>query len=242
MFSRKARTRLLALLGALLAAGIAAGVAAGGTVTIFLGTHTGYAVKHTWTVSKSVTPHSVTLGLNQSTTVQYTVTVTETDVQSGWHIFDGPIFSNVSGNVTNVTVVADPGLTGTLSCPSFPISTDFSCTYDIPVPDGSTRNVTATAYFDDATSVSQIAVADFSKTAPSDITYSGPACVIVNDTYSGGPQNQQVCGSQTFTYTRTIGPYHTCGKFTVNNTATIADPSGINLGHSSAAVTVKVTC
>jgi hypothetical protein len=87
-----------------------------------------------------------------------------------------------------------------------------------------------------------------------DVTFGAPTTekdksVTVSDSYSGGPQNKSVSlsdvstAAKTFPYSRTIGPYETCGqKDAVENTATLYGDNNAVLGSDSASVAVRVLC
>lgn len=73
-------------------------------------------------------------------------------------------------------------------------------------------------------------------------------CVVLDDTFAGGPQGETVClsdlvdGKKIFSYTRTVGPYSTCGDRTVSNTATLSDHHLVALASDTVNVLVRVPC
>jgi len=98
-----------------------------------------------------------------------------------------------------------------------PAGSSATCDYSASPPDGSNRTNTATATLNSI---------DFTATAAVD--FSGATinetdeCIDVSDTYAGGPQSVQVCYGDlpwTYSYSRWIGPYQTCGNYTVDNIA-----------------------
>ena len=69
-------------------------------------------------------------------------------------------------------------------------------------------------------------------------------CVEVSDTYAGGTSGSYCASAApvTFYYSRTVGPYDTCGSYTVDNTATlVTDDTGTTLT-SSVNLPVDVPC
>jgi hypothetical protein len=242
-----------AALGLSLAAG-AAGTAV--TITKFAA-HTGYAQKHTWAITKTAQPSSVTLPGDGVSTAQisYAVTVSSTgSVNTGFVDHDSIGFSNPGGEtVTGVSAVVSQDsqtFPATISQCPLPTTGSLICHYDVNLlsddPFSVTAKVTTTIG-----SVSQtVTVPNFyANLDPSPFT---PAqidtCVSVSDTNPGGPQNQLVCLNTpppvTFNYKATVGPYSStqCGSFNVSNTATFTTNDTGSTGSATANVAVSVPC
>jgi hypothetical protein len=255
------RLGMLAALGVVTALAIGGAAMGGGTVSPFAA-HTHLTRTYNWTVAKSDDHHSaVTLAINESVNVTYSVTVTNTgSTDSDWFVEDGmPIESDGSpftinsigdvsasadqgGTITNATVNVcslDPNYAPPVS---FPFTGDFvGCHWQVSLPSGSPGVVTASVKFADASTASNTKAFDF--TNPLFITEVNK-CVDASDSYAG-PLGTVCVGDspKTFTYQRTIGGYDHCGDFTVDNTATIAnhDTHGV-LGTSSDTIHVTVPC
>lgn len=180
-----------------------------------------------WTIDKSVTPDTWALFDGDSGTSDYTVTLTKgTGVDSAWAVSGTITIENPSdqdapiASVTDVISGAGAGA-ATVVCPvTFPyILPDggtLTCTYSRSLPDGASRTNTAT--------VTLTTSPVFTGTAP--ITFGAPTTTVrdtvhVDDTYSGGPQDQVFSDSGSATYSRTFE----CGddEGTINNTATITE-------------------
>lgn len=191
-----------------------------------------------WTIDKSVTPDSWALFDGDSGTSDYTVALTKgTGVDSAWAVsgtitIDNP--SDQDAPIASVTDVMTGGLSATVVCPvSFPYTLPdgdtLTCTYSRSLPDGTSRTNTATATL----STGPVFTDDAA------VTFGTPTTLVndtvhVDDTYSGGPQDQAFSASGQATYSRTFN----CGadEGTINNTATITET-----GQSDSA-SVTVTC
>ena len=213
--------------------------------------HTSFTRTYAWVVHKSVSSPSVTLAPGQTTTVGYTVSVgSGGSTDSDWLVQDGILLQ--ADNIftaTNVAATIQPdGVSATIDCGAFgsqwllPFTGTFlACHYVASLTNGNApKQTVATVTFDDASTASYTLNWDWSGAA---IT-TKDACANVTDTLQGSLG--QVCVGdplpKTFTYTRTIGPYATCGEYTVNNTAT---STGVDTGATSsdsASVAVHVTC
>jgi len=118
-----------------------------------------------------------------------------------------------------------------------PAGGDLVCTYSANLPDNATRTNTATAVAYTVT-YSDTASIDFSGVDPTNVT---DDCATVDDTLQGVLGTP--CETTTYTYERTVGPYSTCGDFTVDNTATVtAEDSGDTDSDSESILVHVVGC
>ena len=195
-------------------------------------------------------PSTLTLGLNETFTASYHVTVSVKSVtDSNFHVSGTITISNpapiqatgvavsdvITGPIT-ATVDCDPNTTGnqtTVNVPAASNGTDGSatCIYSADLPDGTSRTNTATA---------TLAGVNYTGTAP--VVFDANTtlelvdeCVTVTDDH-GTPLNTAddttlglVCANptigaftapHTFTFTLVIGPFADCGPHTFTNTAT----------------------
>jgi hypothetical protein len=206
----------------------------------------------TWGVDKSISPTNtnLTLDLNQSYIVNYTVVYTQnapTDDQfraSGQVVVTNPASGGPAATTTaTINSLADV-ITGpigvTLSCPvSFPTTlaagSNITCTYtNVALPDKTTRTNTATATrqehsFSSTLTPTNTGTIDYSNTASvafaSSPTFAVDQCVNVSDDNPGTTVTGSTCANKTFTYSKTL-QYATCGPFTVPNTASFTTTAG----------------
>jgi hypothetical protein len=195
-------------------------------------------------------PATLTLGLNETFTASYHVTVSVKSVtDSNFHVSGTITISNpapiqatgvavsdvITGSIT-ATVDCDPNTAGnqtTVNVPAHSNGADgtATCTYSADLPDGTPRTNTATA---------TLAGVNYTGTAPIVFDASTTVelvdeCVTVTDDH-GTPLNTAddttlgvVCANptvgaftapHTFTFTLVIGPFADCGPHTFTNTAT----------------------
>lgn len=195
----------------------------------------------------------LTLSQGETFVETYSVTVTNTGyVDSNGTVQDGILVaSDTPFTATSLSVAISDGIAAVPDCSFFgPYTLPFTgssmlCRYGpVSLPDGSPRTVTATAGFSDGSS----AAGSYAFNFTSDLMPGQPVeydkCVDVTDSYAGNLGT--VCvgdAPKTFSYTRTIGPYHECGDFVVQNTAWISSGHPLHpLDSSSAHVTVHVPC
>ncbi|HMA40773.1 MAG TPA: hypothetical protein VKP10_11885 [Gemmatimonadales bacterium] len=188
---------------------------------------TTYDRTYTWKIDKSADQSSLTLALNQSFVVNYSIVVSETFADANIAASGNITVHNPAPIAAPLTKVAD-AVSGvgaaTVDCGvTFPYNLaaggDLKCTYSITLPDITSRTNTATATLQNTPS----GTTDFTGTA--DVKFGTPSsetdeCIVVSDTYAGDLGT--VCAvdaPKTFTYSRTIGPYATPGTYTVDNTA-----------------------
>ncbi len=139
---------------------------------------------------------------------------------------------------------------------SLPAGSTVTCNYSVPLPDAAARTNTATAtlqnfaysYNNPAGTAKANTTTDFSGTA--DVKFDKPTtevdkCIHITDSLQGDLGT--VCyGTNTLpvtiTYTRNVGPYTTCGQYTVSNTATFTTSDTNTTGSSTWVIPVNVPC
>jgi hypothetical protein len=209
---------------------------------------TSFTRAYHWTIKKSADYSTLTLSTGQSIVVTYKVTVDATYTDSDWAV-SGTITilnpTDLDATIEKVTDVITPGdISPDLSCSVDwnPLPAGYSniCEYSTSLPDGSTRLNTATV-------TTSGDVAGGSGTA--DIVFDAPTkvvddCIEVTDSYAG--DLGKVCADdglpKTFTYTRQIGPYATCGSYQVKNTASFVTNDTETKDSSSWTVDINVPC
>ena len=218
--------------------------------TVFrVNAHTSFDRTYTWDIHKVAHHPSLTLAIGETFDETYDVTVTNTGfVDSNWMAADGLRYTaSTPFTATSVDVVINPGgFVAPVSCPALPFTgTNLVCTWGpVSLPDGSPRTVTATITFADASTATQSYAFDFTNDLIPGQPVEFNKCVDVTDSFAGALGT--VCAdaahpSTTFTYHRTIGPYHECGDFTVENTASLNDDP-VHPSTDSATVHVHVPC
>lgn len=211
-----------------------------------------------WTVDKSADKPSLTLSTGQVFTVGYTVVYNATSADSNYAVNGEITISNPAPMDASLTGVVDSfaGLNASVSCPSMtvPAGGSLVCTYSIPLTAVTNGTNTATA-----TQQNYDYAADGTATASGTTDYSGSAavafsstpsniideCITVSDSYAGSTVTGTVCADaapKTFTYSRDIGPYQTCGSYTVDNTATFVTNDTGSTGSDSVSIPVTVPC
>lgn len=209
-----------------------------------------------WTIAKSADQTDLTLSLGQSFLVNYSVLVSAAKTDSD-HTVAGTItiVNEHPSRAASLTSVADSfaGVDADVDCPglSVPAGGSLVCSYTVE-PGGAVNGLnTATAtqqnysYASDGTATPS-GTTGYSGTA--NVTFGGPTsevdeCVDVSDTLKGALGT--VCAGdapKTFTYSYTVGPYTTCGDFTVDNTASFVTNDTGATGSSSWTVNVNVPC
>jgi hypothetical protein len=207
--------------------------------------HTTFDRTYTWEITKVAHNPSLTLAVGESFVETYDVKVTNTGyTDSNWKALDGIHYkSDTTFTATAVTAVVNPGgISAPVSCPSLPFTgKDLVCSYGpVALPDGSPRTVTATITFADASTASQSFSFDFTNDLLPGQPVEFDKCVDASDSYAGALGTVCVGDSpKTFTYTRQIGPYATCGDYQVENTAWLSNDT---LHPVSATVNVHVPC
>ena len=215
-----------------------------------------------WTIGKSADQSTLTLSKGQQYLINYVVTVdTNGYTDSNWAA-DGTITVHnpapIGATITGISDIVSPDIAATVdfSSVTFPYTLaaggDLIGTYRASLPDATARTNTATAtlqnygYSPDGSSTATGST-DFSGTADVDFSTATMTeydeCIDVSDTYAGDLGT--IClgdAPKTFTYSRWIGPYDTCGEYTVENTATFTGQDPGATGSASRTVNVNVPC
>lgn len=204
---------------------------------------------YAWAIDKSADQSSLTLAVNQSFLVNYSVVVSVSGhTDSDWLVSGNITVHNPAPIAATLNSVSD-AVSGvgaaTVNCGvTFPYvlaaGGDLSCTYSLALPDGTGRTNTATATLQNTPS----GTTDFTGTAV--VSFGAPSseideCIDVSDTYAGSLG--QVCTAQapkTFNYSRTIGPYATPGTYTVDNTASFVTNDQKATGEDKVTVNINV--
>jgi hypothetical protein len=215
-----------------------------------------------WTIDKSAAQTSLTLALNQSSPLNYSVTVNATSTQSDFAVSGAIAVHNpapIPAKLNAVSDVVSEVGAATVNCGvSFPHTLaaggTLNCTYNRSLPDTASRTNTATAtlqnfnYSHDgsatasgATDFSGSAGVNFDNATVTDID----ECATVSDTFAG--LLGSVCAGvdtlpKTFPYSRTIGPFATCGDYSVENTASFETNDTQTTGSDNVSVDVQVPC
>ncbi|MGH3455968.1 MAG: hypothetical protein ACRDP2_16240 [Nocardioidaceae bacterium] len=205
---------------------------------------------HHWTIEKSVSQPTLTLAAGDSTSVTYSVTVTNTgSTDSDWAVAGTVGFSSDPDiTIGAIESFITPGdIAGTIACsPSpFPVAlvSGLSCDYEAALPNADPRTAHAKATVTaspDGPGFRQVNTPfDFSTATVTE----QDECVDVTDSMAGNLGTVCVGDSpKTFTYTQTIGPFSGCGEFSVPNTATFTGTDTGATGSADANVDVTVPC
>jgi len=244
------RVKRLAVLTALTAVtglAIAAGPAlAAGTFTV--SAHTTFDRSYTWAIDKTAHNPALVLAKEESFDEVYDVKVTNTGfVDSNWTVQDGILYQGDGPfTPTSVTAVIQPGnIPATVDCPAGLFGstvTELYCSYGpTNLPTGTPGTVTVTVNYLGG-SASTTRNYNFTTDLLANEPTESQKCVNATDSFFGPLGTVCVADSpKTFTYTRTIGPYHDCGEFTVENTASLDDDL-LHPSTDSATVHVSVPC
>ena len=213
-----------------------------------------YSQTWTWTIDKTGSTADLLLATGQSYDVTYGVTVNATLTDTGWSVSGTIAFRNTSDSPAEVVEIVDQLSDGTLAavtCPSFALPyvlpagyVSAPCTYTASGSGTRPTSNTVTVNVSDGAGgvVSGGAATVAVQYALPTITDS---CVDVTDTQAGDLGT--VCASQgstsfTFTYSRTIGPFASCGDYTVDNIATFTTNDTLTSGSDGWSVAVNVPC
>ncbi len=212
---------------------------------------------HTWTVEKTADQSSLTLGVGDSTLVNYTVTVASTSADSAWAATGTITVNNpapIGATLAGITDVMGTSA-AVVTCPTgvaFPYTlaagATLSCTYVMdltgPVNGTNTATVSQQNVPSGSTSATATAAVDFTTATVKDVdgtatltdSFAGPF-VDANATLPLAITSDET--PVTFTYGRNVGPYATAGSYSIGNTATVtATDSGTSTDSS---VTIPVT-
>jgi hypothetical protein len=214
-----------------------------------------------WTIDKSADQSALTLAVGQSFLVNYAVTVSASSADSDFVVSGNITVNNpapIAATINDVADIVSGGIDASVDCGvTYPYTLaaggTLICTYSASLPDATSRTNTATAtlqnydYNYDTTST-PAGTTDFAGTAAVNFATATITkiheCIDVSDTFGGALG--RVCASdapKTFTYSRQVGPYGTCGSYTVDNTASFAATDDANYtGSDSWTVNVNVPC
>ncbi len=219
---------------------------------------TSFTRTYHWTIDKSADRSELTLAVGEQYLVHYQVDVDATYTDSDWAVSGAITVSNpapVAATILGVADLVSPAIPATVSCGvSFPYALaaggTLVCAYSASLPDASSRTNSATATlqnydYDHTMNPTPAGTTDFSGSAP--VVFGNPAevdeCIEVSDTYAGFLGT--VCYPDiptTFQYSRWIGPFETCGQYTVVNTASFITNDTSATGSDSWTVNVQVPC
>jgi hypothetical protein len=211
--------------------------------------NTSFTRTYHWTIEKSADYSTLTLSTGQVVVVTYEVIVDATYTDSDWAVNGRIDFYNptlLNATIESVSDVITPGnISPNLSCPDFPYTLPpgwiTGCDYSASLTDGEARLNTATV----TTSGDVPGGSDTADVIFDDPTTVVDECIVVTDSYGGNLGTVCVGDEElpkTFTYTRQVGPYATCGTDQVKNTASfVTNDTGAG-GSSSWTVDVDVPC
>lgn len=217
-------------------------------LTVTKDAFTSYTRSYTWDIDKSVSPSSLTLALGQDYLVSYDVSVSAIYADSLHEVHGSIYISNpapMAAPLASVTDMVSPAISASVICPSLsvPAEGSLTCTYSADLPDATNRLNTATATLQNTPS----GTTDFTGTANVEFAATPTAeideCIDVSDTLKGSLGT--VCYTdlpETFSYTSYVGPYETCGEYTVDNVASFVANDTAATGDDSASVAISVPC
>jgi hypothetical protein len=216
---------------------------------------TSYTRTYTWTIDKMANQTSLRLMPGQQFPVDYTVTVSDTYVDSAFAVSGRITATNNTPVTFVVSSVADlldlsggdrsPVVNGCTLPATLDPGESLVCTYrlgPLTTNPGNGTNVATVTYHKTGSLV------DRRVTARATVTFGDPTrvideCVNVTDSLKGSLGT--VCASEapkTFRYTRYVGPYEVCGDYTVSNTASFVTNDTGATGSDRWTVLVNVPC
>ncbi len=220
---------------------------------------TSYTRTYSWTIDKTADASHLTLSIGQQYLVHYEVEVDASYTDSDWAVAGNIWVYNpapMAATINGIADVVSPDIAAAVSCGvSLPYAlgsgATLHCTYAASLPDASSRTNEATATlqnhdYDSSMNPTPGGTTDFSGSAP--VAFGDPTSVVdecaeVTDTYAGSLGT--VCYPdvpQIFSYSRWIGPYESCGEYTVINTAVFTTTDTGTVGSDSWTVVVDVPC
>lgn len=201
-----------------------------------------------WAIEKSVSEPTVTLGVGQTANVTYSVTVKSTGfTDSDWSV-SGQMDMSEDPDITIGSVVfkilPEEILASHTCMPNtFPVElgiVGLTCAYSASLPDASDRTAWMRAVVSAPAGFRNMLVPfSFMNATMEEVD----ECVAVTDSMAGALGT--VCAGdapKTFTYTKTIGPYATCGPRTITNTAIFTTNDTGTTGEATAELDVDVPC
>ena len=205
-----------------------------------------------WTIEKSADQSSLVLSPGQSFPVDYTVTATATGLDGAWSVSGEIYFRNTSEvdvMVTDVVDVLGDGTIATDTCSfSFPFKlragyTAPPCTYTASGTGTPPTSNAVEVYLSDGSGGTLLGGAS-TVAVTYDTVSMVDECVDVVDSQEG-PLGTACADGQTnvtFHYTRTIGPFDTCGDYSVQNIASFETNDSGATGSDDWTVDVSVPC
>ncbi|MGE5328961.1 MAG: hypothetical protein ACM3KR_05590 [Deltaproteobacteria bacterium] len=214
---------------------------------------------YNWTINKAADQFALTLAPNEQFLINYSVEVnpvSSTDSNfavSGNIVVHNPApFGAVINSISDlITGIGSVTVNCTVSFPyTLPAGGNLNCTYTASLPDEATRTNTAAAtlqnfIYDFAGTSVASGTTDFLGSAS--VSFAAAAvtevdkCVTVIDDFAGTLGT--ICNmTKTFLYSRSIGPFSSCGDYAVTNTASFITNDTGSTGSSSWTVNVHVPC
>jgi hypothetical protein len=201
-----------------------------------------------WTIEKSVSQPALTLAPGQTADVTYSVTVKSTGfTDSDWSV-SGQMEMSEDPDITIGSVVfrilPEEILASHTCMPStFPVElgiVGLQCAYSAQLPDASDRTAWMRAVVSEPAGFRSVLVPfSFTNATIEEVD----ECVAVTDTMAGNLGT--VCvgdAPKTFTYTKTVGPFFSCGSKLISNTSSFLSNDTGATGSASADVDVSVPC
>ncbi|HEX3037436.1 MAG TPA: hypothetical protein VHO94_00395 [Oscillospiraceae bacterium] len=213
---------------------------------------------YSWSITKKavdsngVAITSLTLGINESYTVQYVIDVYPTYTDSDFMVTGTITVNNPnptrSANVLISDLILPDGINSTVTPASVSVPPQSSVTvnYSAALPNNSSRSDQATALLSNipsgTTPFSSDAIPfDFSNAEIKTVD----SCINVIDSNAGPLNSSPICGtSAQLTYRRTFGPYTSCtpGILLFPNTATFTTTDTQTFGSATWQISVTVPC
>jgi len=206
-----------------------------------------------WTITKSADQSALTLEKGQSFPVNYSVGVNVSgSTDSDWAVGGTITVENsapIDATLNGVSDVVSGGIDGNVDCGvSFPYTLaaggTLTCSYTAALPDATDRTNTATATLQNTPS----GTTDFSSD-PVDVSFANATrtdvdgSVTVDDSLQGSLGTVGYADAPvTFNYLRTVGPYSSCGDYTVDNTASFVTNDSDTTGSANWSVGIHVPC
>lgn len=205
----------------------------------------------TWDIDKTADQTDLTLALGQQFLVNYTVIVDASSADSAWAVGGNISVNNpapIAATLTGVNDIISPSIAANVNCGvAFPYSLaaggTLTCSYIASLPDADARTNTATATLQNSpsgtTSFTGTAAVGFGNATVTEVD----ECITVLDDLQGTLGT--VCAGdapKTFQYSRNVGPYQTCGDYTVVNIASFTTNDTGATGNDNHTVNVSVPC
>ena len=229
-------------------------------LTVSKDASTSFTKTYKWTIDKSADKSKVTLEVGKDSPVNYSVKVDKTSQNSDFAVSGKITVDNpapIPAEINTVSDVVSPAINAQVDCgQSFPITVaandSLTCSYSASLPDKTARTNTATAAlqnydYDSSGGKTANGTTNFSGTAAVDFTNATVTFVDesidVEDSLQGPLGTVAAADApKTFTYTRTVGPYESCGNYEVPNTASFVTNDTGTTGNDSWKVDVTVLC